>query len=60
MVGGNHDTLCWLLTLYGLSIAYAVVIDFTLAIAPCFIIWDLNMKRKDKLLAIIGLSLGIL
>ena len=34
--------------------------DFTLALAPTFIIWKLNMKKKDKILTIIGLSLGVL
>ncbi|KLU90385.1 hypothetical protein MAPG_09347 [Magnaporthiopsis poae ATCC 64411] len=38
---------------------YAVIVDFTLAIFPCIIIWDLNMKRKDKLLTICGLGLGV-
>jgi hypothetical protein len=40
--------------------AYAVAMDFTLALAPCFIIWELNMKRKEKLVIISGLSLGVL
>ncbi|KPM36172.1 hypothetical protein AK830_g10396 [Neonectria ditissima] len=50
-----------LLVLYSvmITVAYAVAIDFTLAIAPCFILWDLNMTRKDKMLALFGLSLGV-
>ncbi|CAM1511889.1 Fc.00g094020.m01.CDS01 [Cosmosporella sp. VM-42] len=52
---------CWLdFAKVGITTsAYAVAIDFILAIAPCFILWDLNMKRKDKTLALFGLSLGI-
>ncbi|KAI5459432.1 hypothetical protein BGZ63DRAFT_361102 [Mariannaea sp. PMI_226] len=52
---------CWLdFAKVGLTTsAYAVAIDFILAISPCFILWDLNMKKKDKMLAIFGLSLGI-
>ncbi|KAF4960745.1 hypothetical protein FSARC_10374 [Fusarium sarcochroum] len=53
---------CWLdFTKVGIACsAYAVAIDFTLAIAPCYILWDLNMKRKEKTLALFGLSLGVL
>jgi hypothetical protein len=40
--------------------AYAVAVDFVLALAPCFVIWELNMKKKDKLVTISGLSLGVL
>lgn len=40
--------------------AYAVCMDFILALAPCFIVWELNMKKKDKLLTISALSLGVL
>ncbi|KAM0543295.1 hypothetical protein ACHAPJ_012379 [Fusarium lateritium] len=52
---------CWLdFTKVGIACsAYAVAIDFTLAIAPCYILWDLNMKRKEKTLALFGLSLGV-
>ncbi|KAK7421449.1 hypothetical protein QQX98_002147 [Neonectria punicea] len=59
----NNDVpgTCWLdFAKVGIATsAYAVAIDFTLAIAPCFILWDLNMKRKDKMLALFGLSLGV-
>lgn len=40
--------------------AYAVAADFILATTPIFILWDLNMKRKDKFLTIFGLGLGVL
>ncbi|CAM1504640.1 Fc.00g022310.m01.CDS01 [Cosmosporella sp. VM-42] len=56
-VSGN----CWL-DFFKVGItasAYAVVIDFTLALAPVFILWNLKMKRKDKFLAMFGLSLGV-
>ncbi|KAK7755354.1 hypothetical protein SLS62_002580 [Diatrype stigma] len=33
--------------------------DFAFAIFPWFIIWDLNMKRKEKITVACGLSLGI-
>ncbi|KAF4988167.1 hypothetical protein FDECE_15164 [Fusarium decemcellulare] len=52
---------CWLdFVKVGIACsAYAVAIDFTLALAPCVILWDLNMKRKEKMLALFGLSLGV-
>lgn len=34
--------------------------DFALAILPCFVIWGLNMKRKEKIVVASGLSLGVL
>lgn len=34
--------------------------DFAFAIFPWFIIWDLNMKRKEKITVACGLSLGVL
>lgn len=34
--------------------------DFALAILPCFVIWRLNMKRKEKVVVASGLSLGVL
>lgn len=40
--------------------AWFVVADFCFAILPWFVIWDLNMKRKEKLLVACGLSLGVL
>lgn len=56
------DGECWLdFAKIGLATsAYACVVDFALAIIPCFIIWELNMKAKDKMVTICGLSLGIL
>lgn len=53
---------CWLdFAKIGLATsAYACVVDFALAIIPSFIIWELNMKAKDKMVTICGLSLGIL
>ncbi|KAI6785266.1 uncharacterized protein J7T54_006908 [Emericellopsis cladophorae] len=53
---------CWLdFAKVGLTTsAYAVCIDFALAIIPCFIVWELKMKKKDKIITIIGLSLGVL
>jgi hypothetical protein len=33
--------------------------DFILAILPWFILWNLNMKRKDKNLIATSMSLGI-
>jgi hypothetical protein len=43
-----------------LTTAWFVVADFCFAILPWFVIWDLNMKRKEKLLVACGLSLGVL
>lgn len=40
--------------------AYAVVMDFVLAIFPCFVVWGLKMKRKEKMIVVSGLSLGML
>lgn len=52
---------CWLdFASIGLVVsAYAVAMDFILALAPCFVIWELNMKRKEKILIMSGLSLGV-
>ncbi|KAF4627114.1 hypothetical protein G7Y89_g11041 [Cudoniella acicularis] len=33
--------------------------DFALAIFPWFILWKLNMKRKERLTIALGLSLGV-
>jgi hypothetical protein len=56
------DGVCWLdFAKVGIvTSAYAVVMDFALAIIPCFIVWELNMKTKDKIVTMCGLSLGIL
>uniref|UniRef100_A0A8H7NEJ2 Rhodopsin domain-containing protein n=1 Tax=Bionectria ochroleuca TaxID=29856 RepID=A0A8H7NEJ2_BIOOC len=58
----NVEGHCWLdLAKVALATsAYAVCIDFALGTVPCFIIWELNMKRKDKIVTICGLSLGVL
>ena len=34
--------------------------DFALAIFPWFLIWHINMKRKERLTIVVGLSLGVL
>lgn len=34
--------------------------DFSFAILPWFVVWDLNMKQKEKITVACGLSLGIL
>ncbi|RYP18470.1 hypothetical protein DL765_003924 [Monosporascus sp. GIB2] len=36
-----------------------VVMDFAFAIFPWFVIWGLNMKRKEKITVACGLSLGV-
>lgn len=33
--------------------------DFFLAIFPWFVLWDLNMKRREKITVCVSLSLGI-
>lgn len=40
--------------------AWFVVDDFAFAILPWFVIWNLNMKRKEKITIACGLSLGVL
>lgn len=40
--------------------AWFVAADFSFAILPWFVIWDLNMKRKEKITIACGLSLGVL
>ncbi|ETS86926.1 hypothetical protein PFICI_00754 [Pestalotiopsis fici W106-1] len=40
--------------------SYTAAMDFFLAIFPWFILWNLNMKRKERLTVSIGLSLGII
>lgn len=52
---------CWLdFAKVGLSVgSWFVVMDFAFAIFPWFIIWDLNMKRKEKITVACGLSLGV-
>ncbi|KAM7196143.1 hypothetical protein V8F20_007178 [Naviculisporaceae sp. PSN 640] len=55
------DGYCWLNFKYvGLTVGtWFVVTDFGFAILPWFVVWNLNMKRKEKLLVAIGLSLGV-
>ncbi|KAJ5793472.1 hypothetical protein N7457_000071 [Penicillium paradoxum] len=36
-----------------------VAADFSFAILPWFVVWDLNMKRKEKITVTCGLSLGV-
>lgn len=43
-----------------LELGWFVVADFGFAILPWFVIWDLNMKRKEKITVAVGLSLGVL
>ncbi|KAJ9148848.1 hypothetical protein NKR23_g4745 [Pleurostoma richardsiae] len=52
---------CWLdFTKVGLTVgSWFVVADFSFAILPWFVIWDLNMKRKEKITVACGLSLGV-
>jgi hypothetical protein len=47
-VGANHH------------LAWFVVADFAFAIFPWFILWGLNMKRKEKITVACGLSLGVM
>ncbi|KAK6071149.1 hypothetical protein SCUP234_09852 [Seiridium cupressi] len=39
---------------------YTAAIDFFLAVFPWFILWNLKMKRKERLTIAVGLSLGII
>ena len=48
------------LEVYANRSAWFVVADFFFAIFPWFVIWELNMKRKEKITVACGLSLGIL
>ncbi|KAK3331775.1 hypothetical protein B0T19DRAFT_380295 [Cercophora scortea] len=52
---------CWLdFSKVGLTVgSWFVVADFCFAILPWFVVWGLNMKRKEKLLVACGLSLGV-
>ncbi|KAF4467402.1 hypothetical protein FALBO_5727 [Fusarium albosuccineum] len=52
---------CWLdFSKVGLTVgSWFVVADFSFAILPWFVIWDLNMKRKEKITVACGLSLGV-
>ncbi|KAF4979049.1 hypothetical protein FZEAL_4680 [Fusarium zealandicum] len=39
--------------------SYFVVADFAFAILPLFVIWDLDMKRKDMITVACGLRMGV-
>ncbi|KUI67619.1 hypothetical protein VM1G_02837 [Cytospora mali] len=39
--------------------AYTAAMDFFLAAIPWFILWNVNMKRKERFTIMIGLSLGV-
>ncbi|KUJ09791.1 uncharacterized protein LY89DRAFT_711067 [Mollisia scopiformis] len=39
--------------------SYTAAMDFVLAIFPWFVLWKLNMKRKERLTIALGLSLGV-
>ncbi|KAM7206955.1 hypothetical protein V8F33_000054 [Rhypophila sp. PSN 637] len=55
------DGYCWLdFQKVGLTVgSWFVVADFCFAALPWFVVWNLNMKRKEKLLVACGLSLGV-
>ncbi|KAL4892381.1 hypothetical protein BDV59DRAFT_208695 [Aspergillus ambiguus] len=52
---------CWLdFSKVGFTVgSWFVVDDFSFAILPWFIVWDLNMKRKEKFTVAGALSLGV-
>ncbi|KAB8260898.1 hypothetical protein BDV32DRAFT_43353 [Aspergillus pseudonomiae] len=52
---------CWLdFSKVGYTVgSWFVAADFSFAILPWFIVWDLNMKQKEKITVACGLSLGI-
>ncbi|ESZ95637.1 hypothetical protein SBOR_3985 [Sclerotinia borealis F-4128] len=55
---------CWVSTEQFTAISITVggtsaVADFVLAVLPWFILWDLNMKKKEKILITSSMSLGI-
>ncbi|KAF8862786.1 hypothetical protein BDZ45DRAFT_798959 [Acephala macrosclerotiorum] len=39
--------------------SYTAGMDFVLAIFPWFVLWKLNMRRKERLTIALGLSLGV-
>ncbi|KAJ5519625.1 hypothetical protein N7463_000078 [Penicillium fimorum] len=57
----NTPGYCWLdFSKVGYTVgSWFVVADFSFAILPWFIVWDLNMKQKEKLTVACGLSLGV-
>ncbi|KAI1075005.1 hypothetical protein F5B20DRAFT_573723 [Whalleya microplaca] len=52
---------CWInFAPVGIATAsWSVVMDFSMALLPCFVIWQLKMKRKEKIVVMSGLSLGV-
>ncbi|CAL5873401.1 uncharacterized protein PFLUO_LOCUS7680 [Penicillium psychrofluorescens] len=52
---------CWLdFSKVGFTVgSWFVAADFAFAILPWFVVWDLNMKRKEKITVACGLSLGV-
>ncbi|KAJ5747020.1 uncharacterized protein N7511_008716 [Penicillium nucicola] len=52
---------CWLdFSKVGYTVgSWFVAADFSFAILPWFVVWDLNMKQKEKITVALGLSLGI-
>ncbi|KAJ5887986.1 hypothetical protein N7495_008027 [Penicillium taxi] len=53
---------CWMnFSTFGYFVAsWYTISDFAFAILPWFVIWNLNMKKSDKMVVAGGLSLGIL
>lgn len=39
--------------------SWSAAMDFFLAIFPWFVLWDLNMKRREKITVCLSLSLGV-
>ncbi|KAJ6080800.1 hypothetical protein N7499_005674 [Penicillium canescens] len=52
---------CWLdFSKVGYTVgSWFVAADFSFAILPWFVVWDLNMKQKEKITVALGLSLGV-
>ncbi|KAJ5128503.1 hypothetical protein N7448_002224 [Penicillium atrosanguineum] len=57
----NTPGYCWLdFSRVGYTVgSWFVAVDFSFAILPWFVVWDLNMKQKEKITVACGLSLGI-
>ncbi|OQE38459.1 hypothetical protein PENCOP_c008G06352 [Penicillium coprophilum] len=57
----NTPGHCWLdFSKVGYTVgSWFVAADFSFAILPWFIVWDLNMKQKEKFTVACGLSLGV-
>ncbi len=43
-----------------ISVAYSALIDITLAILPWTVIWNLQMRRAEKIGVSLAMSMGIL